>query len=111
VKTRAIISDSDFKTLGTAEASARKRLAAAAMMSESEFEPVVTAKALARKHLAAAAKPRKRVRKPVKVVLVLSLPSGSPCIFMKLTLDGLFSYHKSATVVEECKSGMNYLSV
>ena len=42
---------------------------------------------------------------------LLSLPSGSPCIFAKLTLDGLFGYHKSATVVEECKSGMHYLSV
>jgi len=42
---------------------------------------------------------------------MLSLPSGSLCIFVKLTLDGLFSYHKSATVVEECESGMNYLSV
>ena len=68
VKTRAIISDSDFKPLGTTEASACKRPAAAAKMSESDFEPVVTAKAPARKRSAAAAKPRKRVRKPVRVV-------------------------------------------
>jgi len=69
VKTRAIISNSDFKPLGTTKASARKRSAVAAMMSDSEFEPVVTAKAPARKRSAAAAKPRKHVRKPVKVVL------------------------------------------
>jgi len=68
VKTRVIISDSDFKPLGTAEASARKRSVAAANMSESEFEPVVTAEAPARKRSAAVAKPRKCVRKPVKVV-------------------------------------------